>query len=294
MPPALFPSAPLDTIDQQYLDNQFAPVVNPLKGALKVQLYNDKWLHSARYPVQTKSLITDLPSSEIDSLAFQPHPIPNSASRSHHTSITHKPNTQPIPITPSPIPFHDAIKNSKDKLCFVMYTPIGTMLRKWYLVRICLQSSIASNFDATISGLYYCDFLAKHKDDVRRSDELSRWWPDWYRYTIDKLTGDIVFGSRILLRPNITPDHNKYIQWADTLNLFDSDTLLYGPFNFLPISSSNRSRNLVAPSDWLRLGAACGRLSILPPTLVPPKRFTVCPPTRHHPSTKRKRRVPTL
>ena len=42
LPPALFPSTPLDTIDQHYLDNQFAPIVNPLKGALKVELYNDK------------------------------------------------------------------------------------------------------------------------------------------------------------------------------------------------------------------------------------------------------------
>ena len=41
LPPTLFPSDPLDTIDQRYLDNQFAPIVNPLKGALKIELYND-------------------------------------------------------------------------------------------------------------------------------------------------------------------------------------------------------------------------------------------------------------
>ena len=83
------------------------------------------------------------------------------------------------------------------------------MLRKWYLACVCLQSSAASNLDAIKSGLCYCSFLAKHKDDVSRSDELSRWWHDWYRYTRDKLTGNVIFGARILLRPNITPDHKN-------------------------------------------------------------------------------------
>ena len=44
LPPALFPSAPLGTIDKRYLNSQYAPITNLLVGALRVKLYNDKWL----------------------------------------------------------------------------------------------------------------------------------------------------------------------------------------------------------------------------------------------------------
>ena len=43
-PPALFPPAPLDTINQRYLDSEYTIIGNPLMGPLKFELYNDKWL----------------------------------------------------------------------------------------------------------------------------------------------------------------------------------------------------------------------------------------------------------
>ena len=152
-----------------------------------------------------------------------------------------------------------------------------------------MQSSATINQYVATSCLYYCDFLAKHKDNVGRSDELSRWWPDWYRYTKNTLTGDIIFGVRILLRLNITPDHTKYIQWYDTLNLINNDTLLHGPFDFFPVSSNNCSRNIIASTNWLQLGEACARLSILPPTIGPPKRFNPSLSIRNRRTSKRKR-----
>ena len=43
LPPALFLSAPLDTINQQCLDSKYTPISNPLMGPLKFELCNDKW-----------------------------------------------------------------------------------------------------------------------------------------------------------------------------------------------------------------------------------------------------------
>ena len=35
LPPALFPSAPLETINQRYLNSQYGPIVNPLLNPLR-------------------------------------------------------------------------------------------------------------------------------------------------------------------------------------------------------------------------------------------------------------------
>ena len=41
LPPAIFPSDPLDTMDVRYLNYSNAPIVHPLKKALKIEVYND-------------------------------------------------------------------------------------------------------------------------------------------------------------------------------------------------------------------------------------------------------------
>ena len=38
LPPALFPSSPLDTIDQRYLGSRYAPIVHPPKSLLRIEL----------------------------------------------------------------------------------------------------------------------------------------------------------------------------------------------------------------------------------------------------------------
>ena len=74
LPPALFPSHPLDTIDQRYLNSSHAPIANPLKKSMKIELYNDKWLSMPNTSTPTYSTIVNQPSSELDNLAFLPHP----------------------------------------------------------------------------------------------------------------------------------------------------------------------------------------------------------------------------
>ena len=275
LPPALFPSSPLDTIDQRYLDSRYAPIVNPLKAPLRIELYNDKWLQSSSSHVNTASSIIDQPSSESDAIAFSAHrptqsprppsplsnqPLPNivrpnrvddeptsrfdddDASRKYEGDhCSSDVIAAPLELTM----LSTSISSSKSKLCFISYTPVGTMLRRWYLVQICMEATIEIEPQYLDSGKYYANFLAKHPGDTNFSDEESRWWPDWYRYSRDS-SGDIVFGDRILFRPGIFPNSSKYIQWADTVDLSDPAVFLSGPFDFEPITSSNRTRSKVA------------------------------------------------
>lgn len=61
--------------------------------------------------------------------------------------------------------------------------------------------------------------------------------------------------------------------WSDILSLLKKDILLCGPFDFLPISSGDWSKNLVIPLDWEYLCRACNQLYIFPLRMGPHKRF---------------------
>lgn len=137
------------------------------------------------------------------------------------------------------------------------------MIRRWYLVWVYLDGSVAMDPNVASTGEYYCEFLAKHKNDATYSDELSWWWTNWYRYSRNSLAHNIIFGYRHLISPNITPDYKMYILWVDTINLDAPDVLCHGPFDFTPITSLNQTRNRVASIDWWQLHSICQSLNIL-------------------------------
>ena len=61
LPPSLFPSKPLETLDQRHLNYENAPVLSPLKKPLQIELYNDVHFHPK--PPDTTSNTEDKPSS---------------------------------------------------------------------------------------------------------------------------------------------------------------------------------------------------------------------------------------
>ena len=73
LPPALFPSVILDTMDQRYLDCNNSPIVSPLLKLMQIELYNEKWLYPNANPLNSYSCHRDQPSNEIDSFSFMPH-----------------------------------------------------------------------------------------------------------------------------------------------------------------------------------------------------------------------------
>ena len=180
---------------------------------MRVELYNDKWLQSSGTTIPTRSLHVNLPSSELDTIAFTPSTIPTVDDLLVDGDVP-----PPIELLSDPLPplldsadLHESIIRSKNRLFFIKYTPAGTMLHRWYLIQIDLASSASLHSDYAVRSLYYCVFLAKHPGDCRLSDEFSRWWPDWYRYSRDSVSNNVVFRDRILFRPNVAPDSSKYI-----------------------------------------------------------------------------------
>ena len=155
-----------------------------------------------------------------------------------------------------------------NQLFFIQYTPEGTLRRRWYLIQVDMESTLEVNPDFASNGLFWCVFLARHPSDHKRSDEYCRWWPDWYKFTHCIKTNDMIYGDRVLIRPNTTPCSTKFVQWAALLPLRSQDSIsLAGPFTFEPITPSNRVRQKVEYSNWLILIDACTMLGITPPSI---------------------------
>ena len=93
---------------------------------------------------------------------------------------------------------------------FIQFTLEGTIRRYYYLIQINMASIIEVNPEYISNNLYWCVFLAKHPDDNTKSNKLCRWWTDWYMYTRCYKSDDIIYGKRILVRPNTIPCSIKF------------------------------------------------------------------------------------
>ena len=286
LPPALFPSNPLDAADQRYLNYEHAPITNPLQQSLNIESYNDIWFDS---PPPTKPSTT--PQSAdifIDKTALNEHTTENILTLlppcppELTTTIESELDTSP----PDPTTLASAIHSSKDKLFFVQFIPADTIRPKWFLIQVDLDLTEQDSNCNPASGQYQCSFLAKHQQDNKKSDERSRWWPDWYKYHICPDSGTMIFGKRMLIRPSTIPDPSKFILWATPLNLCSSSTFIHGPFNFETLNNTNRTHYKIHINDWKVLEHACRKFLLEPPTLNPNTSNT--PNLRHS-----KRKEPT-
>ena len=108
-------------------------------------------------------------------------------------------------------------------------------------------------------GKYYCNFLAKCSDYMSFSDEFNQCCSDWYRFSRDALTSDILFSKYTLLQLNIVLDHKNYIQWANTLLLITPGVVLHRIFDYAPILSFDK------PQIWCYLRTGKPSMMRVPP-----------------------------
>ena len=288
LPPNLFPCEPMDTMDEWYLNSEHAPMLSPLLQPLKIELYNDVYFPPSSHKLE-KSM-DDEPSCVVDKQMNKAHVSQDDNLRDMPGNVSvfeESGNSLPAleysALLDYSCPPPDL--NLHDKLFFVQYNPEGTMRRLWYVVQIDMPSTIELNPEYATNGQYWCVFHYKHPSDQQRSDACSRWWPEWYRYSRDPVSQNIIYGQRILVRPSVTPSAEKFIQWASLLPLYGpKSSVLVGPFLFEPISASNRIRQKIALQDWAALALVCNNVGIHPPCLVPIK-------SEHHPSKKKRKRT---
>ena len=78
----------------------------------------------------------------------------------------------------------------------------------------------------------------------------------------------IIYGQRMLIKPNNTPCSSKYIQWETLLPLRGKNSVsLVDPFAFDVLNSANRVRQRVHHSNWVLPMEACIIFGITPSTL---------------------------
>ena len=125
---------------------------------MRVELYNNKWLLSSSNTILTQSTHIDLHSRKLDSIAFTSHvsdAIPTVKDLHVNGDITPVIETleEPMPPLLDSVEFHEFIVRLKDKLFFINYTISGTMIRRWFLIQIDLESSASLHFGYAIRSL---------------------------------------------------------------------------------------------------------------------------------------------
>ena len=77
-----------------------------------------------------------------------------------------------------------------------------------------------------------------HPSDEKKKDDVSRYWPDWYKIKwVDKETSCFDYDRPVLTRPNKTPNEKTHCQFSDTIDFNNDHKLLVGPFEFAPKSN---------------------------------------------------------
>jgi len=136
-------------MDQRYLNYENATIVSPLRKLLGIEMYNEVHFHPK--PPNTTSTIVNLSSTSIDAEAFKPYNKPitpsDDVSTTTHTKFNYERPIEQLVEPPSMnyAELRNVIITSTDKLCFVQYTPAGTMRPLWYLVQIDLISTAELN-----------------------------------------------------------------------------------------------------------------------------------------------------
>ena len=147
------------------------------------------------------------------------------------------------PLEVSPPSLHPTLHaplNLHDELFFIQYNPDITLCRRWYLVQVDIESTLEMKPDYITNAEYWCVFHVRHPNDLKLSDEHSRWWPEWYRYSRCSSTNDIIYGDRILIQPSVIPSGIQFIQWDMLIPLYDvRSSTLVGPFQLAPIDAAH-------------------------------------------------------
>ena len=99
------------------------------------------------------------------------------------------------------------------------------------------------------NNVYFCVFLAKHPSNVSKSEEFSKWWTEWYKYTTCPDTRNSIYGDRVLFAPSRLTNWGKYTQWETEITLGDTETIS-GPLKFEEISTTNPTRAKSKFEGW--------------------------------------------
>ena len=278
IPPQILPCDQISLPDLRYINAEYAPVKHPFKAAFGIESYNIMWLdktmilkqpslqsickYSIPPPIEdpiTSSAVNE--STSTSGLQLQVIPsIPDTIEEMGAT-LTDKDNisnplstvviekSNSVPSIASPSDFLLKVIASTDNICFVACRGADMLRPKWYIVQIDLDDN-----NKCSGGKYFVDFLQCHPTDAHKSQDLARWWLDWYEIEwTDKTETSFDYGRLVLVRPDRKPRTKKNYHYSDTLNLSDSNILLLGPFDFLPKVHGCPAKQLIGTEHWSAL-----------------------------------------
>ena len=261
LPPSLWPCSPTDGPDQRFLDLHVPELPISIRRPLGCDSYNQHFFDSSNQPPPLPSDHPPPPASPLQDAPTGPL----SATTELDPSLT---------STTTPDALHSSILDSTDKLFFIAYRFQTALRPKFAAIQVDLEQTTSANLP---SGHYYCHFLSSPSADSTLPEQHRRWWPIWHQCTTNP-EGIIQCGTQVEFSPATNPPANKYIAWADTINLSDPGSLLAGPFNFIdPQAATDKSRTpshrqFIPIFRWTELKSLCLKRGVIAPALQPTTR----------------------
>ena len=126
-----------------------ASLINPLKKALDIELYNEKWFNKQLH-TSTPKLVYDHDSLHFPDASLLAFPSVSIIHRETHTcppTPSIKPDDYPHSSPPYPLTSHRSLFNS-DCLFFIRYIPENTFKPCWFLVQINHAETTLLNLDS--------------------------------------------------------------------------------------------------------------------------------------------------
>ena len=143
--------------------------------------------------------------------------------RDHNTHIIpESEEVVEIEVTPDDLTssFDNILSESKDKLFFIKYTPVGTLRTRWFLVQVEDDQS-----DVMGKNLTFCSFFQRHPKDDGKGDNSARWWLEW-RELEWKNEDKYHYRERFLLSHRSKSDATKYGKFCTKIILQDKNITL--------------------------------------------------------------------
>ena len=284
LPPQILPCEHVDTPTLRYLNSDYAPLRHPFGKNFNIESYNTSWFDDkpvSRPPdFLLDSKFFDDGFKKIDQLsdydckpALDTEPSAadtinlcdgNDMSTIIPSTPTVKDSSTELTVIPTiDEKFYSNLDSSADKLFFVTFTPSDTLRPKWFLIQIV---PLEPDDTPLPSGVFFCTFFQKHPKDIDKSDNESRWWPEW-RELIWKNEDEYEFGERILFAPSQKPNLHSFGKFGTTIDFNQHGVWLTGPFDFLEKDHSRPGNSLISDEYWEELNLKCQRFSLVQPVL---------------------------
>ena len=175
LPPSLKYFEPVDTTHTRYLNQTHTLITKPLKKALYIKLYNDKWFDK---PLKTSIVPFIYKHRTLKVSTKYVSPFPSVVELHNDTNTCPPPPLveavdDTLSSHPSLLALHTFLEKNRFPL-LIQYLPDDTITPRCFLVQVNHIETAILKFNPSTTGDYHVTFISHHRDNNYLCDDVAR------------------------------------------------------------------------------------------------------------------------